>query len=66
MRLKDGRELSIEAHDFEGMPARPLSNEQLRAKFLKLTAGTKAYRPEAVLARLEALESESSLTPLFD
>lgn len=66
VRLKDGRELSIEAHDFEGMPARPLSNEQLRAKFLKLTAGTKAYRPEAVLARLEALESESSLTPLFD
>src|SRR4029078_8318248 len=36
--LKEAREVSIEAHDYEGMPARPLSSEQLRAKFLKLTA----------------------------
>jgi 2-methylcitrate dehydratase PrpD len=66
VRLKDGRELSIEAHDFEGMPSRPLTREQLRAKFMKLTAGTKAYRPDSVLARLEALEGEPSVTPLFD
>lgn len=66
VRLKDGRELSIDAHDFEGMPSRPLSKEQLRAKFLKLTAGTKAFRPEAVLARLEALEDQASITPLLD
>ena len=64
--LKDGRELAIEAHDFEGMPARPLSREQLRAKFLKLAAGTTAYKPEAVLARLESLEAQASVTPLFD
>jgi 2-methylcitrate dehydratase PrpD len=64
--LKNGRQLSIEAHDFEGMPARPLSREQLRAKFFKLTASTKAYRPEAVLERLEALERLESVTPLFD
>jgi 2-methylcitrate dehydratase PrpD len=64
--LKNGREFSIEAHDFEGVPARPLSREQLRTKFLKLTAGTKAYRPEAVLERLEALENLTSVTPLFD
>lgn len=66
VRLKDGRELSIETHDFEGMPSLPLTREQLRAKFLRLTAGTKAYKPESVLARLEALEGEPSLTPLFD
>ena len=64
--MKDGRELSTEAHDYEGMPARPLSLEQLRAKFMKLTAGTKAYRPEVVLERLEALERMESVTALFD
>jgi 2-methylcitrate dehydratase PrpD len=64
--LKNGRELVAEAHDFEGMPARPLSREQVRAKFLKLTEGTRVYDPQAVLAKLEALEALESLTPLFD
>ena len=66
VRLKDGRELQIDAHDFEGMPARPLTAEKLRAKFLKLTAGTQAFRPETVLDRLEGLEGASSMTGLFD
>jgi 2-methylcitrate dehydratase PrpD len=66
VRLKDGREFSIELHDYEGMPSRPLSHEQLRAKFLKLTAGTHAYKPDVVLARLEALEELPTMTPLFD
>ena len=66
IRLKDGRELSTEAHDFEGMPSRPLRPEQLRAKFLKLTADTKAMNPEAVLARLEKLEDQESVTPILD
>jgi 2-methylcitrate dehydratase PrpD len=64
--LKDGRELIAEAHDYEGMPARPLTREQLRAKFLKLTADTKVYDPQAVLAKLEALEALDSVTSLFD
>lgn len=66
VRLKDGRVLRIEAHEFEGMPARPLSAAQLRAKFLKLTAGAKAMNPEAVLARLEALEQQDSVTAILD
>ena len=66
VRLKDGRSFGIEAHDFEGMPTRPLSREQLRAKFLKLTEGTQAYRPRAVLERLESLENQASVTSLFD
>jgi len=47
LKLKDGRELTIEEHDYEGAPTRPLSKEQLRAKFMKLTSGTKAYNPAA-------------------
>jgi 2-methylcitrate dehydratase PrpD len=66
VKLKDGRELELEAHDYEGMPTRPLSHEQLRAKFMKLTAGTTVYKPEAVLAKLERLEALPSVTPLFD
>jgi 2-methylcitrate dehydratase PrpD len=66
VKLKDGRELVGEAHDYEGMPSRPLSREQLRAKFLKLTSGTQAYNPEAVFAKLEALETMESVTGLFD
>jgi 2-methylcitrate dehydratase PrpD len=66
VRLKDGRTFSIDMHDYEGMPSRPLSHEQLRAKFLKLTAGTQAYEPEVVLARLEALEELPTMTPLFE
>lgn len=66
VKLKNGREHSIEAHDYEGMPNRPLSREQLRAKFLKLTSGTTAYSPQTVLAKLEALETMDSVTPLFD
>lgn len=66
VKLKDGRELSVEAHDYEGMPLRPLTQEQLRSKFLKATAGTKAYKPETVLERLENLERMESMTGLFD
>ena len=66
VKLKDGRELETQAHDYEGMPQRPLSHEQLRAKFMKLTAGTTAYDPESVLAKLEKLETLPTVTPLFD
>jgi 2-methylcitrate dehydratase PrpD len=66
VKLKDGRELSIDAHDYEGMPHRPLSREQLRAKFFKLTSATKAYNPETVFEKLESLEKMESVTTLFD
>ena len=66
VRMKDGRELAIEAHDFEGMPARPLTRAQLGEKFLKLTADTKAMDPVKVLARLEALEEQTNVAAILD
>jgi 2-methylcitrate dehydratase PrpD len=66
VRLKDGRELTTEAHEFEGMPSRPLSVDGLRAKFLKLTADTTAMKPESVFARLQKLEDEESCTGILD
>lgn len=64
--MKDGRKLKTEAHDYEGMPARPLSRDQLRDKFLKLTSQTKAYKPQSVFERLETLERLESVATLFD
>jgi 2-methylcitrate dehydratase PrpD len=66
VRLKNGRELTSEMHEFPGMPSRPLTRDELRAKFMKLTAGTTAFNPEAVFARLEKLEEQESVTPLLD
>ena len=40
--------------------------EQLRAKFFKLTSGTRAYNPETVFEKLESLEKMESVTTLFD
>lgn len=65
VRMKDGRELVAEAHDYEGMPSRPLSRAQLREKFMTLTADTKAMNPEKILARLEALEEQESVTGIM-
>jgi 2-methylcitrate dehydratase PrpD len=66
VKLRDGRTIAYEAHDYEGMPSRPLSREQLRQKFMKLTAGTAAYDPGKVLSRLEALEEQASVTGILD
>jgi 2-methylcitrate dehydratase PrpD len=66
VRLKNGRELKAEAHDFEGMPARPLGAGELRAKFLKLTGGNEAMNPERVFERLQNLERENSVTSILD
>jgi 2-methylcitrate dehydratase PrpD len=64
--MKDGRKLVAEAHDYEGMPGRPLSQAQLRDKFMKLTSQTRIYKPQAVFERLEALERLENVATLFD
>ncbi|MBI2295621.1 MAG: MmgE/PrpD family protein [Betaproteobacteria bacterium] len=64
LNLKDGREVSVEAQDFKGMPAKPLTREELREKFLKLVAHrdrAKAERLFAQLAEVEKVEDFSTL-----
>ncbi len=53
--LKDGRKLVQALSDFPGMPSRPLSLEELRQKFLTLTASLPAA--ERLFAQLAELES---------
>lgn len=64
VRLKDGREFAREQREFPGMPGRPLSRDELLAKFLKLTAPddrAKAERLFAQLAEAEKVEDMSTL-----
>ncbi|HJQ63288.1 MAG TPA: hypothetical protein VJ834_10515, partial [Burkholderiales bacterium] len=64
LKLKDGRTLSAEGHDFKGTPTLPLTRAELREKFLKLTAQrdpAKADRLFSQLAEAEKLADMSAL-----
>jgi 2-methylcitrate dehydratase PrpD len=64
LQLKNGKEVSAEGHDFKGTPTMPLTRDELRDKFLKLTAHldrAKAERLFSQLAEAEKLPSFSAL-----
>lgn len=66
VKLKDGRELSLLAHDFEGMPHRPLTRAALGAKFKRLTAGLRGMDGDALLDRLHGVDQVADVRGLFD
>lgn len=58
IRLKDGRVLHVEKQDYEGFYTRPMSWEQIVAKFERLTAPyTDAVQRTAILETIEHLEA---------
>ena len=63
VRLKDGREFVRVGEYFRGMPNDPLSRDDLRRKFMLLTAATRA-RPvaERLLERLEHFETQAQFS----
>jgi 2-methylcitrate dehydratase PrpD len=64
LKLKNGKELSAEGHDFKGTPTMPLTRAELLEKFLKLTAHrdrAKAGRLFAQLAEAEKVADFSTL-----
>jgi 2-methylcitrate dehydratase PrpD len=63
VKLKDGRELACEEREFAGMPSRPLTEQELAEKFLRLTKGVLAS-PEAVLEKLMTLETVENCATL--
>ncbi len=65
VKLKDGREHSVLAHDFEGMPQRPLTRKALAGKFRRLTDGIRDMHADAVLERLHAVEHIADMRTLF-
>lgn len=63
VKLRDGRELAREEREFPGMPARPLTEQELAEKFLRLTRGVLAS-PESVLEKLLKLETVANCETL--
>ena len=64
LKLKNGKALTAEGHDFKGTPTMPLTRPELLEKFLKLTAHcdrAKAERLFAQLAEAEKVEDFSAL-----
>jgi 2-methylcitrate dehydratase PrpD len=60
VKLQDGRAFSRTLDDVPGMPGLPFDSDQLRAKFLSLTA-TLGDQAPGLLARLERIETEPQL-----
>jgi 2-methylcitrate dehydratase PrpD len=64
LRLKNGKELSAEGHDFKGTPTMPLTRPELLEKFLKLTAHRDQTRAERLFGQLAAAEKVADLSAL--
>lgn len=64
LKLKDGREVSGEAQDFNGMPAKPLIRAELLEKFLKLTAHRDRAKAERLFAQLAEAERVADFSSL--
>jgi 2-methylcitrate dehydratase len=57
VRLRDGREVATEKHDYEGFTTRPVSWEGIQGKFLRLSPTTaSAEMGEAIVEAVEHLE----------
>lgn len=56
--LKDGRELARDGNTYKGMPADPLSRDELRRKFILLMADMDAVVAHDIFARWSRLERE--------
>ena len=64
LKLKNGKELSAEGHDFKGTPTMPLTRDELRDKFLKLTAHRDRVKAERLFAQLAEAEKVADFSTL--
>ena len=62
--LKDGRTLTHESPSFKGLPSDPLSRDQLREKYLKLTYRLGETEANRLFDRLTALETVDNVAAL--
>jgi 2-methylcitrate dehydratase PrpD len=61
VKLKDGRSFSRRATHFKGTPEEPLTQEELRTKFMLVTKKFGAARMSQVFERIQSLEKEPAL-----
>jgi 2-methylcitrate dehydratase PrpD len=59
--LKDGRSLTKQVEEFNGTPARPLDQAELKEKFMTLTRARYGAEAAAQFDRLQGLENETEL-----
>lgn len=65
--LKDGRSFERAADNFQGSAETPLSNAELSAKFLRLTAPTMGdHAAEALFGRLTHIEQQDDAAAIFE
>jgi len=64
LHLKNGKSVSAEGHDFKGTPTMPLSRDELREKFLKLTAHRDRARAERLFSQLAEAEKVTNMREL--
>ena len=61
IRLKNGRSVTREVEEFNGTPARPLSQAELKDKFMTLTRTRYGAAAEPIFDRLQGLENETDM-----
>ena len=64
LRLKNGKEVTAEGHDFKGTPTMPLSRAELLEKFLKLTAHKDRAKAERLFTQLAEAEKVKDFSTL--
>jgi 2-methylcitrate dehydratase PrpD len=64
LRLKNGKEVSVEGRDYKGTPTMPLTRAELLEKFLKLTAHRDRAQAERLFAQLAESEKLADMSAL--
>ena len=64
LKLRNGKEVSVEGDSFKGMPSNPLARPELLEKFLKLTAHRDRAKAERLFSRLAEAEKVSDFSQL--
>jgi 2-methylcitrate dehydratase PrpD len=64
LKLKNGKEVTVQGNDFKGTPTMPLTREELLAKFLKLTAHRDRAKAERLFAQLAQAEKVADFSTL--
>jgi len=64
LKLKNGKELTAEGHDFKGTPTMPLTRAELLEKFLKLTAHRDRAKAERLFSQLADAEKIADFSSL--
>jgi 2-methylcitrate dehydratase PrpD len=64
LKLKNGQELALEGSDFKGTPTMPLTRDELRDKFLKLTAHKDRAKAERLFDQLAGAEKVADFSTL--